>query len=167
MGSALREELRFRGRPSSERPPGGRQSARRPPDLERRQGRFLAPAVHREARPVGPARPVDRQIAEIARARGGVYALEPAEGGDAHPQERRLRELERMGLASREASHRWKVSLDLLQRLAERQRDAPVRRRLFVRIEPLSLEAQVRHPGPAGSITSRPAPWPATVLRSR
>jgi hypothetical protein len=36
----------------------------------------------------------------------------------------------------------------LLQQLAERQRDAPVRHRLFVRKEPLSLQDQVRHPGP-------------------
>jgi len=40
------------------------------------------------------------------------------------------------------------VSPDLVRELAERQRNAPVRHRLFVRKEPLSLEAQVRHPGP-------------------
>ncbi len=95
-----------------------------------------------------PVRPVDRQIAEVARTQGGVCTAEPTAGAAPHPDERRLRELERMGLAIPEAPHRWKVSHDLLQQLAGRQRDAPVRHRLFVRKEALSLQAQVRHPGP-------------------
>ena len=99
-------------------------------------------------RPEAPVRPADRQIAEAARAQGGVYTAEPTAGTPSHPHERRLRELERMGLAIPEAPHRWKVSPDLLHELAERQRDAPVRHRLLFRKEPLSLEAQVRHPGP-------------------
>ena len=99
-------------------------------------------------RPEAPVRPVDRQIAEAARVRSGVYNAEPPAGAPSHPHERRLRELERLGLATPEAPHRWKVSPDLLQQLAERQRDAPVRHRLFVRKEPLSVQAQVRHPGP-------------------
>src|ERR1019366_4789276 len=98
--------------------------------------------------PEAPVRPVDRQIAEVARAQGGVYTAEPTAGAPSHPHERRLRELERMGLATPEAPHRWKVSPDLLHQLAERQRDAPVRHRLLFRKEPLSLEDQVRHPGP-------------------
>jgi type IV secretory pathway VirD2 relaxase len=98
--------------------------------------------------PEAPVRPVDRQIAEVARAQGGVYTAEPTEGAPSHPHERRLRELERMGLATPETPRRWKVSPDLLQQLAERQRDAPVRHRLLFRKEPLSLQAQVRHPGP-------------------
>jgi hypothetical protein len=53
-----------------------------------------------------------------------------------------------MGLAIPEAPHRWKVAPDLLQQLAERQRHATVRHRLFIRKEPLSVQAQVRHPGP-------------------
>ena len=98
--------------------------------------------------PEAPVRPVDRQIAEVARAHGGVYALEPAAGAAAHRHERRLRELERLGLAAPEAPRRWKVSPTLLEQLAERQRGAPVRHRLLVRKEPLSLTAQVRHLGP-------------------
>jgi len=99
-------------------------------------------------KPEAPVRPVDRQIAEVARARGGVYTLERTGGADPHPHERRLRELERLGLVIPEAPDRWRVPPNLLQQLAERQRDAPVRHRLVVRKEPLSLQAQIRHPGP-------------------
>ncbi len=98
--------------------------------------------------PDGPVRPVDRQIAEIARAGGGVYALEPAVGGAAHPHERRLRELERLGLVAQEGPRRWKVSPTLLEDLAEQHRDRPVRHRVLLRKQPLSLRDQVRHPGP-------------------
>jgi hypothetical protein len=69
-----------------------------------------------------------------------------AEGPD--PRERRLRELARMGLATSDAPGRWRVSPHLLQALADRQRESPVRHRLLVRKEPLSLLDQVRHPGP-------------------
>ena len=64
------------------------------------------------------------------------------------PHERRLRELERLGLATRAAPDRWEVSPNLLEALAARPRDLPVRHRLLVRKEALSLQAQVRHPGP-------------------
>jgi hypothetical protein len=99
-------------------------------------------------RPESPVRPVDRQIAEGARAHGGMYTLEQAAGGASRAHERRLRELERFGLATPAAPGQWKVSPDLLESLAERQRDVPVRHRLFLRKEPLSLQAQVHHPGP-------------------
>jgi type IV secretory pathway VirD2 relaxase len=99
-------------------------------------------------KPETPVRPVDRQIADVARARGGVYTLERTADGASHPHERRLRELERLGLATPEAPHRWKVSPNLLRELAERQPDTPVRHRLLLHKEPLSLQAQVRHPGP-------------------
>jgi type IV secretory pathway VirD2 relaxase len=99
-------------------------------------------------KPEPPVRGVDRQIDEGARAQGGVYTLERTAGAAAPPLERRLRELERLGLATRAAPDRWKVSPDLLEALTERQRGLPVRHRLFVRKEPLSLPAQVRHPGP-------------------
>jgi type IV secretory pathway VirD2 relaxase len=95
-------------------------------------------------KPEPPVRPVDRQIAETARVGGGVYAV----AAPSPPQERRLRELERLGLATALAPHRWKVSPDLLEQLAERQRERPVRHRLLVRKEALSLQAQIRHPGP-------------------
>jgi hypothetical protein len=99
-------------------------------------------------KPEAPIRPADQQIAEVARARGGVYTLERTASADPHPHERRLRELERLGFVTPEAPDRWKVPPNLLQEIAERQRDTPVRHRLVVHKEPLSLQAQIRHPGP-------------------
>jgi type IV secretory pathway VirD2 relaxase len=99
-------------------------------------------------KPEPPVRAVDRQIDEGARAQGGVYTLERTAGAAPPALERRLRELERLGLATPVAPERWKVSPSLLEALAERQRGLPVRHRLFVRKEPLSLQAQIRHPGP-------------------
>jgi type IV secretory pathway VirD2 relaxase len=101
-------------------------------------------------KPEPPVRPLDRQIAEAARTQRGVYTLERTAGTGAASSalERRLRELERIGLATPGAPDRWKVSPNLLEALAERQRDLPVRHRLLVRKEPLSLQAQIRHPGP-------------------
>jgi hypothetical protein len=98
--------------------------------------------------PETPVRPADRQIAEVARARGGVFAVDPSAGGDAQGLARRLRDLERAGLVAAEGPARWKVPPDLLDRLAERARDAPPRYRLVVRREPLSLKEQVVHRGP-------------------
>lgn len=77
-----------------------------------------------------------------------VYTLEPTAGAASHPHARRLRELERLGLATPEAPDRWKVSPNLVQELPERQHGAPFRHRLLVRKEPLSLQDQVRYPGP-------------------
>jgi hypothetical protein len=68
-----------------------------------------------------PIRPVDRQIADVARARGDVYTLDRTADNAPHPAERRPRELERLGLATPEPAHRWKVSPNLLQELVERQ----------------------------------------------
>jgi type IV secretory pathway VirD2 relaxase len=99
-------------------------------------------------RPEAPVRPLDRQIADAARAYGGVYTLKRTADGAPHPHERRLRELERLGLATLETPDRWKVSPNLLQELTARSRDTPTRYQVLVRKEPLSLPAQVRHPGP-------------------
>jgi hypothetical protein len=98
--------------------------------------------------PQSPVRPVDRQIAEAARARGGVFAIDASAGSDAQGLARRVRDLERAGLVAAEGPARWKVPPDLLDRLAERARDAPTRYRLVVRREPLSLKEQVVHQGP-------------------
>jgi hypothetical protein len=98
--------------------------------------------------PEAPVRPADRQIVEAARARGGVFAVDPSAGSDAPGLARRLRDLERAGLVAAEGPARWKVPPDLLDRLAERARDAPPRYRLVVRKELLSLKEQVVHRGP-------------------
>jgi hypothetical protein len=50
--------------------------------------------------PEVPARPADRQIAEAARAHGGVFAAAPSADGDAQVLVRHLRELERAGLVA-------------------------------------------------------------------
>jgi type IV secretory pathway VirD2 relaxase len=99
-------------------------------------------------RPEPPVGPVDRQIAEIARARGGIVALERPAGAAPHPFERRLRDLARVGLAEAAAPDLWKVSPNLLQELTDRSRVTPVPHRLLVRKEALSVQAQVRHAGP-------------------
>jgi type IV secretory pathway VirD2 relaxase len=98
--------------------------------------------------PETAVRPADRQIAEAAHARGGIFAVYPSAGADAQGLARRLRDLERAGLVAAEGPARWKVPPDLLDRLAERARDAPPRYRLVIRKEPLSLKEQVVHQGP-------------------
>ena len=98
--------------------------------------------------PESPVRPADRQIAEAARARGGIVALDPAGGREADSLARRLHELERRGLVAAEGPARWRVPPDLLERIAEQERDAPVRHRVVIRKEPLSLEQQIAHQGP-------------------
>ncbi len=109
---------------------------------ELRPGDIVTFATRRE-----PAvRPVDREIAQSAAARGGSYAPEPAADGAPHPHLRRLRWLEREGLAAPEAPGRWKVSPNLLQELEARHQRAPARYELRVRKEP-SLEEQIQHRG--------------------
>jgi type IV secretory pathway VirD2 relaxase len=98
-------------------------------------------------KPESAVRPMDRQIADIARAQGGVCAVVQPPDGEAHSHERRLHELARLGLATSDAPGRWKVSPNLLQELEQRRPDAPVRNRLLLHKEALSLESQVRHPG--------------------
>jgi type IV secretory pathway VirD2 relaxase len=118
-----------------------------PLDAKSAQTVGLGDLVSLTTPPASPVRPVDRQIAETARARGGVFAVDPFAGGDAQGLVRRLRDLERAGLVAAEGPARWKVRPDLVERLAERGRDAP-RHRLVVRKEPLSLKEQIIHRGP-------------------
>jgi type IV secretory pathway VirD2 relaxase len=107
-------------------------------------GDLVSLATPRES----PVRPVDRQIAEAARARSGVLAVDPSAGGEAQALGRRLRDHERAGLVASDGVGRWKVPPDLVARLTERASDAPPRYRLVVRKEPLSLKDQVVHRGP-------------------
>jgi type IV secretory pathway VirD2 relaxase len=99
-------------------------------------------------KPAEPIRTVDREIAEAARAGAGAYFLKPTIDGARHPHARRLRDLERLGLAKPEAPDRWTIAPHLLEELGRLGREEPVRHQLLVRKEPLSLEEQVRHPGP-------------------
>lgn len=110
---------------------------------ELRPGDLVTFATRRE-----PAvRPVDREIAQAAAARGGGYAPEPAAEGAPHPHLRRLRWLEREGLAIPEAPGRWKVSPNLLRELEARHQRSPARYELRVRKEPLPLAQQIQHRG--------------------
>ena len=97
-------------------------------------------------RPEPAARPVDREIAETARSSDGRYAPPAGADGREHPHVRRLRDLQRMGLAVREAGDGWKVVPNLLRALEDRARSGPSRHRLFVQKQPLSLGALVTSP---------------------
>jgi type IV secretory pathway VirD2 relaxase len=94
-------------------------------------------------------RPADRHIAEVARRHGGVYALaddvDRADGVRVTPG--RLRDLAGKGLVTAQDPGQWRVPPDLLEKLEQRHRDAPVYR-LSLQPVPLTLDAQVRHPGP-------------------
>jgi type IV secretory pathway VirD2 relaxase len=104
--------------------------------------------VSLKSQPLPPVRPIDREIADAARAGGGVYVLEPKADGAADPHARRLRDFERLGLATSEGPNRWSVSANVIEQLEERGRAAPPRHRLLFHKQPLSLEEQVRHRGP-------------------
>jgi hypothetical protein len=112
-----------------------------------RVGSLVSLATKRE-----PAvQPVDRHLAEVAAAHRGVYEL----AGDADRRDgvarlaaRRLRELERAGLAASRAPGQWSVPSDLLEQLGERHRESPAPYRVSLEALPLGLDAQVRHLGP-------------------
>jgi len=94
-------------------------------------------------------KPVDRHLAEVAAAHGGVYELAGnAEAQDARFAARRLRELERVGLVTSPEPGRWVVPSDLLDQLEKRHREAPARYRVSLEAMPLALDAQVGWRGP-------------------
>ncbi|MGD0680211.1 MAG: DUF3363 domain-containing protein [Polyangiaceae bacterium] len=98
-------------------------------------------------RPELAVRPIDRRIAESARRKGGIYALEPA-SEDHDRAARRLRELERDGLVSAQGPDRWIVPANLLERLESRPQTEPARERVWLEKLPLSLDATAGHRGP-------------------
>jgi len=101
------------------------------------------------SQPERAIRPVDRHIANVARARGGVYAHDSeAVNATERAAGWRLRELERLGLATPAGPHAWTLPADLLDQLEARHRAAPPKHRLFIRKEPLSLADQVHYLGP-------------------
>jgi type IV secretory pathway VirD2 relaxase len=117
--------------------------------LDARGAETLRPGdlVHVTTRREPAVRPVDHEVARASQAAGGVYTLEPTVDAASHPHVRRLRELERLGLAAADGPLRWRVSPTLLDDLQERHRVAPARYRLLTRQEPLTLEQQVHHAG--------------------
>jgi type IV secretory pathway VirD2 relaxase len=118
--------------------------------IDARSAESLHPGdiVSLTTKPEAAVRPVDRHIAEVAAARSGVFdlALDPAP--DTERAARRMRDFERLALASPDGPNRWKIAPNLLEELERRHRDAPARQRLLLHKQPLSLEAQVRNPGP-------------------
>jgi type IV secretory pathway VirD2 relaxase len=101
-------------------------------------------------KPEPPVRPIDRHIAETARAEGGLCALGRMAADEATTARatRRLAELERQGLVASQGPNRWSVPPDLVERLEERHRGSPTRHRLVVRKLAPALDLQVRHRGP-------------------
>jgi type IV secretory pathway VirD2 relaxase len=100
-------------------------------------------------RPEPTVRPIDRHIAETARQAGGVYVHDGGSSDlDRAGVGRRLRELEREGLATRQGSDRWAVPADLIAKLESRPRAEPPRQQLWVKKLPVSLEAAPHHRGP-------------------
>ena len=95
-----------------------------------------------------PVRTVDKIIAEKARSAGGVYVLDPASDVSGNSGARRLRELERLGLATVDGANRWRVSPNLTEELERRAARLPARHRLLLHKEPRALENQVGHGGP-------------------
>ena len=107
---------------------------------------------------------VDRHIASVARAHEGHYKLagEDPTRTRLSAVARRLRELERSGLAVPESATQWRVVPDLLERVQKRLSTAPSRHRLAIGKQPLSLGEQVHYRGPTWLDrvqTSRLAPF--------
>ncbi|MGH7437126.1 MAG: DUF3363 domain-containing protein, partial [Polyangiaceae bacterium] len=93
--------------------------------------------------------PLDRHIAESARNAGGVFEVDPAgEEPFRGNVVRRLRELEKFGLAAQQGPDRWRVADDLIDRLARHPRSEPSRERIWIQKLPVSLEAAPGHRGP-------------------
>ena len=119
--------------------------------LDPRSAEDLRPGdiVSVTSQPERAIRPVDRHIADVARARGGVYTFD-ADAADATARAAcgRLRELERLGLATPTGPGGWTLPPDLLEQLQARHRAAPPKHRLSFRKEPLSLADQIRYRGP-------------------
>jgi hypothetical protein len=118
--------------------------------LDARSAEMVRPGdiVSLATRPEGPIRSVDRPMAQAARVSNAVDTPPPG-GGDtgSDPRLRRPGEQEPPGLGTPEATDRGQ-SLNLVPATADRAGETPVRHRLLVRREPLSLREQVGHPGP-------------------
>jgi type IV secretory pathway VirD2 relaxase len=99
-------------------------------------------------KPEAPVRPVDWHIADVAGRHHGVYELANDSAHDAERSARRMRDLERLGLAGPAGPNRWTVAPNLLEDIERRHRDVPARHRLLMHKQPVSLQAQVAHPGP-------------------
>jgi type IV secretory pathway VirD2 relaxase len=118
--------------------------------LDARGAESLKPGdiVSLATKPQAPIRPIDRHITEVAGRSAGAYALDQSPAPEANRAARRMRDLERIGLASPVSHGRWAVAPNLLEELSRRQENAAARHRLLMHTQPMPLQEQVRHPGP-------------------
>jgi hypothetical protein len=122
--------------------------------------------VSLQTRRLPAVQPVDRQIAEVARSQGGVFAIAENLGpaADGKTAAGRLRALQRQGVVAAQGPRAWHVPGDFLERLEAMDREAPPRYRLSIQPSRLSLAAQVVHPGPVWLDTVAPASLAKTGL---
>jgi len=94
-------------------------------------------------------RPIDAHLVAVARERGGTYEIAPdaRPTGDLQTARARLRQLERMGLATLERPDRWRLAPNLVEQIEIRQRESP-RYQLSVKPMALSLDQQAAERGP-------------------
>jgi hypothetical protein len=114
---------------------------------ELKQGDLVTFSAARREPAVGT---IDRHLVAVASERGGIYETAPADrpaGGDLQAARARLRQLERMGLASLERPDRWRLAPNLLEQIEARQRESP-RYHLSVKPMALSLDQQAAERGP-------------------
>jgi len=121
-----------------------------PLDARSTEGLRVGDWVSFTTKPEAAVRLVDRHIADSARARQDVYELEPSvnDAATSERAQRRLQQLERLGVVTTLTPNRWAVPPNLLELLEQRARSSPARHRVVWRKEPLSLAEQVSYPGP-------------------
>jgi type IV secretory pathway VirD2 relaxase len=126
-----------------------------PLDPRTAEGIRSGDVVSLTTKPESPVRAIDRLLHERASANQGVFRLDTAPADQSKHHERRLRELEQLGLATRIDPQGWKLAPDLLTKLAQLPQPAQ-RHRLLVHKQPLDVPSQVRHPGPVWLDRVRP-----------
>jgi type IV secretory pathway VirD2 relaxase len=103
-----------------------------------------------ESKSVPAVGPVERHVVEVAQAHGGQYVIDPAapRGNMEARANRRLAELTRLGLVAQKNATTYQVPYDLLEQIQRSTEKSPLRNRLLVRKQSLSLSAQVAYRGP-------------------
>ena len=94
-------------------------------------------------------RPIDRHLVGVAEERGGIYEIAPdaRTTGDLQAARARLRQLERMGLATLERPDQWRLAPNLHEQIEIRQRESQ-RYQISVKPMALSLDQQAAERGP-------------------
>ena len=112
---------------------------------ELKAGALVTFSAKRREPAVGP---IDRHLVAAAGERG-IYeiASDPRPTGDLQAARARLRQLERMGLATLVRPDRWRLAPNLLAQIEIRQRESP-RYQLSVKPMALSLDQQAAERGP-------------------